>query len=184
MVGGDTMTARLLYENEFDFVPHFKLWIRTNAAPCWDGGDTGMRRRVKLVPFDRVPVSKDPQLPGKLREESSGILNWALIGLREYQKSGLVEPEIVTKSTVAYADALDPIQQFLEAECLMNPRFQQSSGEVFGTYKAWAEKEKVFAVGSQKFSSELRARGFEYKTVKGTGTWQGLRTKMYVGPVG
>jgi putative DNA primase/helicase len=46
LTGGDTVTARNLFEADFDFRPQFKLWVRTNNQPVFDGSDTGMQRRI------------------------------------------------------------------------------------------------------------------------------------------
>ena len=71
MTGSDTLSCRQLYEAEFDFVPQYKLWLRTNAPPSWDGGDTGMRRRVKLVPL-RLCASREGSHVAQEAEEGSG----------------------------------------------------------------------------------------------------------------
>lgn len=52
-------------------------------------GDRGAyERRLIIIPFDREGVSEDQQITGLsnvlLREEGSGILNWALQGLRDF----------------------------------------------------------------------------------------------------
>jgi putative DNA primase/helicase len=33
MIGGDSLNARFLHENSFDFTPKFKLYINTNYLP-------------------------------------------------------------------------------------------------------------------------------------------------------
>ncbi len=100
LTGNDTMTARELYRAEFDFVPTHKLWLRTNHAPQFDGGDSGMRRRTRLIPFVNVVTNKDRKLPEKLRAEADGILQWALRGWADYKLHGLIEPKIVLESPV------------------------------------------------------------------------------------
>jgi hypothetical protein len=100
LTGGDTVRARHLYQAEFDFKPTHKLWLRTNEEPQFDGGDTGMQRRVQKIPFTHeVKKSKaeDANLPEKLRAEAPGILNWAIRGSLSYQKHGLTEPAIVQR---------------------------------------------------------------------------------------
>jgi len=66
LTGGDTVQARHLYQPEFDFKPTHKLWLRTNEEPQFDGGDTGMQRRVKKIPFINQVQAQDPSLPEKL----------------------------------------------------------------------------------------------------------------------
>jgi putative DNA primase/helicase len=50
----------------------------------------GIWRRVKLVPFLKsFKGREDLSLESKLVAESSGILNWFLAGLRDYQQGGI-----------------------------------------------------------------------------------------------
>ena len=51
LTGGDRVTARKLYGNEFEFSPEFKLWMGTNHKPIIRGTDLGIWRRIMLVPF-------------------------------------------------------------------------------------------------------------------------------------
>ncbi len=175
MTGSDTMTARELYQAEFDFVPTHKIWLRTNSAPLFDGGDSGMQRRVRLVPFDHVVESKDPKLPEKLRAEAAGILNWALAGLRDYQQNGLIEPAIVTEGTREYVEGLDHIKQFIEAKCETGPAHDQPAGELHAAYSGWCLGEQLRALGIRRFGAEMQQRGFAQRTLQGRRIWTGLR---------
>jgi putative DNA primase/helicase len=175
MTGADTMTARELYQAEFDFVPTHKIWLRTNSAPLFDGGDSGMQRRVRLVPFDHVVPVKDPKLPEKLRGEAAGILNWALAGLADYQRNGLVEPAVVTESTKGYVEGLDHIRQFLDAKCELGAAFDQPSGELHATYAWWCGTEQLRPLGVKRFGAELASRGFKSRILSGRNIWAGLR---------
>jgi putative DNA primase/helicase len=51
MTGGDTITARFLYGEHFEFTPQFKLWLGTNHKPTIRGQDEGVWRRIRLIPF-------------------------------------------------------------------------------------------------------------------------------------
>jgi putative DNA primase/helicase len=78
--GGDTVTARFMYSEFFDFKPQFKIWLATNHKPVIRGTDLGIWRRVRLIPFT-VPIpehEQDETLGDKLDEELPGILNWII----------------------------------------------------------------------------------------------------------
>lgn len=51
LTGDDTVTARKLYGDEFEFKPEFKLWMATNHKPVIRGTDTGIWRRIHMIPF-------------------------------------------------------------------------------------------------------------------------------------
>ncbi|PEO93949.1 DNA primase, partial [Bacillus toyonensis] len=82
LTGGDKVTARFLYENEFDFMPQFKLWMATNHKPIIRGTDDGIWRRMAIIPFTvQIPKEKvDKRLKHKLRRELKAILHWAVEG--------------------------------------------------------------------------------------------------------
>ena len=64
LTGGDSITARFLYKEAFEFTPQFKLWMAANHAPRVDAEDAAMWRRIIRIPFDQViPKEKrDPKI--------------------------------------------------------------------------------------------------------------------------
>lgn len=52
ITGGDKVTARFLYAEEFEYTPKFKIWVSTNHKPIIRGTDDGIWRRLVLIPFD------------------------------------------------------------------------------------------------------------------------------------
>lgn len=178
LTGGDTVTARDLYKADFDFLPSYKLWIRTNEEPQFDGADTGMQRRVKKIPFTSQVKAQDANLPEKLRGETAGILNWAIRGLLSYQRHGLVEPAIVTNETVDYIKSLDVMAQFLEEECEVAPDFRQPAGELYKRYRVWIEGRGQKALGAPRFKADLEAKGFRWERDRGGNKfWHGLQLR-------
>ena len=66
IVGGDTISARFMRGEWFDFRPLCKLWIATNHRPKIKGTDYGMWRRVRLIPFEVTIENPDRELISKL----------------------------------------------------------------------------------------------------------------------
>ena len=71
ITGGDTVTARYLFKEFFEYRPEFKLIIAGNHKPIIKSTDNGIWRRTVMVDF---PVSipkeeQDPDLPNKLEAE-------------------------------------------------------------------------------------------------------------------
>ena len=90
VTGGDTITARFLHREYFEFKPNFKIWLATNHKPEIRGSDYAIWRRIKLVPFDvTIPEEEqDRQLLSKLMTELDGILTWAVEGCLKWQRNG------------------------------------------------------------------------------------------------
>ena len=49
LTGGDKVTAAKKYENEFEFMPEFKLWMSTNYKPVIRGTDVGIWRKEYVL---------------------------------------------------------------------------------------------------------------------------------------
>ena len=76
LTGGDTITARFLHAEWFDFRPTYKLWLAANHKPRVKGTDEAIWRRIRLVPFNvTIPeAERDGTLADKLRAELPGVL--------------------------------------------------------------------------------------------------------------
>ena len=118
LTGRDTINARFLNENSFEFVPQFKLFINTNHLPKVTDPTVFDSGRVKVVPFNRhfSEEEQDKTLKRRLRqtENLSGILNWCLDGLRLLQETGLDAPRTVREATAQYRRDSDKIARFVD----------------------------------------------------------------------
>jgi putative DNA primase/helicase len=181
LTGGDKITARFMREEFFEFTPQFKIWLATNHKPQIVGDDEAIWRRIKLIPFKVcIPDGKeDETLPGKLRAEASGILNWMLEGLREYRLGGLAEPAEVIVATGDYRKSEDWMDRFLDSEI---ERVDKELGRVqsrnlYSVYKMWAEDVGEYTLSERRFGEAMRDRGWEYKAQKGGTFVQGMRLR-------
>ena len=77
-----------MYESDFSYVPQFKIWLASNHEPQVTDVSDGLWRRMYRINFEHqvAEAKQDIHLPAKLEQELPGILNWALAGLRDYQR--------------------------------------------------------------------------------------------------
>lgn len=117
MTGGDTVTARFLNENSFQYRPQFKLFINTNHLPSVTDTTLFSSGRVKIIPFERhfSEQERDEGLkdffmePGRL----SAILNWCLDGLWLLRETGFQMPDSVREATEDYRQGSDKTGRFI-----------------------------------------------------------------------
>lgn len=175
LTGGDTITARFLRHEFFQFRPAFKLWIRGNHKPQIRGTDDGIWRRLMLIPFTvQIPPSEvDPRLPEKLREELPGILRWAVDGCMDWQQGGLRSPAAVTDAVAAYRSEMDLLGEFIAECCVIAPEAKAKASDLYRTYREWAEENGHAPVSNTRFGLALAERGFQREKV-GTIRWRGL----------
>jgi P4 family phage/plasmid primase-like protien len=74
ITGGDTIRARNLYHNSFEFSPKCKLIIGTNQKLHLRDTGESIKRRLRLVPFDYKVGTPDKTLLDKLKAEAPAIL--------------------------------------------------------------------------------------------------------------
>ena len=97
LTGGDTVAARFLYRETFEFLPVFKLWLAANTRPRASADDGAIWRRILQVPFAAVipEAERDERVKITLRtspEVQTAILAWAVQGCLEWQQAGLAAP--------------------------------------------------------------------------------------------
>jgi putative DNA primase/helicase len=162
VTGGDTITARFLFKEFFEFRPQFKLIISGNHLPEIRGNDEGIWRRVLVVPFDVTipPEERDKNLLDKLKAELPGILNWTLAGLREWQEGGLQAPEAVRLVTQQYRDEMDIIGAFLADECVIDPKEFVSVANLYEAYEHWCHQNGDDPIKKRTFGRRMGDRGF------------------------
>lgn len=175
LTGGDTIAARFLRREFFQFRPQFKLWIRGNHKPQIRGTDDGIWRRVLLVPFTvQIPPEEiDPQLTERLRDELPGILVWALQGCLEWQCHGLRPPAAVTDAVREYRTEMDTLGEFIADRCVSTPNAQAKAADLYAAYRKWCEDSGHQPVSTTRFGLMLGERGF-HREKAGTVHWHGI----------
>jgi putative DNA primase/helicase len=139
LTGGDTLTARLLHKEFFQFRPIAKFWLAFNHKPRVADDSHGFWRRVRLIPFLHrfTEAEADKHLLDKLRAEAPGILAWAVRGCLDWQAKRLGMPSSVRAATEAYREESDPLSGFLAEKCLIDPATRAPVGELWAAFDRW-----------------------------------------------
>lgn len=172
MVSSDTLIARYLHKEFFEFRPTFKLFLAANYRPVIRGGDEGIWRRIKLVPFTVTipPEERDKQLLEKLFTELPGILAWAVQGCLRWQRDGLRHPPEVEAATTQYRHDMDAIGLFLEECCVVVNHARVECKALYVAYSTWCEEANERTLSQRRFGQTIEERGFPRE--RGThGTW-------------
>jgi putative DNA primase/helicase len=182
LTGGDTIRARFMRCDEFEFRPEFKLVIVGNHRPrLRDVGDA-IRRRLRIVPFERKPATVNPFLEDELfRAEGGRILQWMVDGCLEWQADGLPVPPAIAAATNDYLDAQDVLGEWITTACDLDRRYFEPSAKLF---RSWADYCKANGddAGTQvRFADALKRRGFDKRATMTGKVWQGLRLRAACG---
>lgn len=164
LTGDDTVTARKLYSEEFEFKPEFKLWMATNHKPIIRGTDTGIWRRIHMIPFTvAIPEDKvDKTLTHKLKAEMTAIFKWCIDGCIMWQQEGLKMPKSVFDSVKEYRREMDIISAFIEDNCVLEGAVPAST--LYAAYVQWSTENNEYRMSNTKFGIEISKR---YEKIKG-----------------
>lgn len=184
LTGKDEMKARPLYGKPVKWKPSHQIVLSTNNKPTISGGDAGIWRRIRLIPFlHQIPEDEqDGRMQEKLIAEASGILNWLLTGYRKFRENGLVYPDIVEEATQGFKGDSDIIGQFIDEKCSYYsplgdtkkvPRVPKT--ELFDAYCEFAQSNREELIGRNSFYKAIDTKGFVEKKYGGVRHFTGIR---------
>jgi len=180
LTGGDRIRARQPHSRNFEFSPTHHIWMATNHLPRISGTDTGIWRRIRLVPFTAsIPTERiDPNLGIKLQAELAGILNWAVEGCTRWQEGGLGSAKVVDAAVASYRSDQDLLGSYLYERCELDPSATVASADLYDDYRAWAEAAGLKPLSKIALGRLLAQRAGIESVQFGpsrTRSWKGLR---------
>lgn len=181
LTGNDTLTARFMRAEFFDFAPTHKLWIYGNHKPEIHGTDDAIWDRVKTIEFNvEIPKNeRDPLMLEKLTAELPGILAWAVRGNMLWQRRGISAPKKVDDATDKYQGEQDMVGQFLIDCCELGASYQVSASSLYQAYESWAKQLGFKPESGTKFGGDLGRRGFDVKRTMAGKLRHGLQLNTY-----
>lgn len=163
LTGNDTINARFLHENSFDFRPQFKIFINTNHLPTVTDLTLLTSGRVKIIPFERhfEEWEQDKNLKKLFSKEEnlSGILNWILEGYRKLKTHGLKVPDSVKEATYDYHKENDKIGLFVEERLTKDANAEERTSALYFAYQSWCRDNGYYTENARNFKSSLASIG-------------------------
>ena len=189
LTGEDLITAEFKgRQKTLQFVNYAKLIVLANRLPPVNDSSLAWWARVIVIEF---PVTIPPEkiIPNieeqwlNSPEERSGIVNWALEGLK-----GLLDNRRFTQSKTMmetveqYKRWSQPVQYFLDKYCEYGPNLWISKKALYEAYKIVCENEGLPVVSEEAFSRDVRRKprvtvGFKKVAGKTERGWVGIALK-------
>jgi putative DNA primase/helicase len=174
--GNDDMAVRANFQQEIEYTPQAKVFLRMNNEPRILDDTDATWERVKKITFrcQFKEGQKDEQLTEKLLAESSGIFNWLLEGwklvrtARQNRGIALPEPAEVRMATQEYRQEQSQVARFFAEFYQVAQRECEpiSAADIYGNYKQWADKQgEHFKKSQTSFGVELGRHLSQFKTV-------------------
>jgi putative DNA primase/helicase len=186
LTGGDSVTARYMRGEWFEFRPVGKLQLSTNHLPRMSD-DAATWRRIHLIPWPVTipPEERDGYLKDTLiREEANGILAWIVEGALAWHAMGLAPPAAMREALTQYQEDEDVVGQFV-SECLDEvPPLPGAAGRdvasIYQTYAGWARREGHPVPGQRWLTGRLKKK-YEYRRVNSWAGFPGLQPRLPIG---
>lgn len=175
LTGGDTIIARYLHKEFFEFKMKAKMVMLTNHEIKAIGTDHGLWRRMVVIPFTyQVPEEKkDKNLQEKLIADAEAVLAWMVQGCLVWQQEGLQQPQELVQLKDEYRKGQDAVGLFIDECCTENQKTKVKASELYNSYKRWCESSGEYELSHREFSKRLREKG--YSGVKsGVYYWFGI----------
>lgn len=161
----DKIAAEKKYKDPFSFTPSHTLVLYTNHLPRVGAMDTGIWRRLMVIPFEQtIKPGKDiKNYADHLYEHAGGaVLAWIMDGAKlihaeDYRMS---PPAQVVEASEAYRAANDWFAHFLEDCCEVSVGLTEKSKDVFDTYRAWALGRGDYVRSAADFYAAVEKAGF------------------------
>jgi putative DNA primase/helicase len=169
LTGGDSIRARWMHENFWEFRPSYMVILCTNHKPVVRGTDNAIWRRLRLNPFGQVftEAQQDKGLSEKLQACAEGILAWAVEGCLDWQKNGLGTAADMTDATLKYRSSQDVVGSFIADRCVQHTQFKVRSKQIFEEFERWCAENGETEISRKKFGQQIKGEGFERFTNNG-----------------
>lgn len=179
LTGRDPITCRFLHGNPFTYEPNYKLWLGMNDLPVIKGTENGTWRRIVVIRFNQIFSEElgniDPYLDSKLAQESSGILNWLIEGVKLWKKERLGSCAAIDRETAQYRAQSDVIGRFVSTyyDITKDETDKEATSSIYHMYSNWAEDEGIkYKHSKESITRYLTKRGVFIKTARLNGVVQ------------
>lgn len=181
LVSGGMVVAEEKFKPPFQFRNQTKLIFAANSFPVIKDHTHAFYRRIVVIPFDfTVPEDKkDVFLPKKLKNEMSGILNWAIEGYRRVIETGRLTKSIDSiEAKNQFAREGDTVRLFIDECCERGESFQCYTEILYRHYSDYCIENKYYACASNEFGRRLKTH---YPDITRCQESTGSRKRYYKG---
>jgi putative DNA primase/helicase len=170
IVAGEPQSAERKFKNPFEFQPFAKILFSANEFILTKDRTHGFYRRFDILRFNRIFEldEQKPELLQELKKEVPGIFNWALEGLNRLSQ----QKWIMTKSAYMedchneFKKATNPLQLFIEEECVVEVNATVDSNEFRSIYKHYCDDKGYKPLSDNKLGQELKRHGINKSRIR------------------
>ena len=161
----DEIFAEKKYKDPFSFTPSHTLVLYTNHLPKVGAMDSGIWRRLIVIPFNaKITGSSDQKnYADHLAENASPyIMAWIIEGAEKAIKNNfrIPLPKCVEDAIAKYRQDNDWLSHFIEDCCEVGDGMEEKSGEFYRAYRSYCARVGDFVRSTTEFYNAVVQRGF------------------------
>lgn len=174
-ISGEPLDVKELYKDTYTTTNYPQTIMASNSMPQSDDYSEGYYRRFIFIPYI-VTIPKErvnPNLKEELCEESSGILNWLLEGVKRLKenKKFTYSPTIEELQS-EYRIESDNVSMFLEEKMYIpSLKNKQLLSQVYNEFNSFLNENGFREISNRTFSSRMKALGFKVERLSQNKTY-------------
>lgn len=188
---GSRVRAREIYGKKFFFYPYAKATFACNTPPEIKDMSDAIKMRLKAVEFpytfskhpvgDQKPAQEKKVILKALENETPGVINWILIGLKRLMDNGFAftTSRSTEETWQFYRRKSLPVLSFMEEILTVTDDDDDVIGseEMYTIFSSWLDEKGInVSISRQKMIQDLRAEGIIVRQLRGND-----RKRMYYG---
>lgn len=169
VLGEDTLRAEQKGRDAISFRSYAKLIFSTNELPLVKNEKTnGFYRRLLVLPINRVPEKKDPNLMDELMQEIDYFTQLSVKAVERMYENEIIATSADSERAVSQLRCdSDTVQAFLMEECVPDESSRIERAKLFGKYARYCEDVERQSLTRNNFYKSMRLKG--YKEMKSGG---------------
>ena len=161
----DEIEGEKKYKDPFKFKPTHTLVLYTNHLPKVGAMDTGIWRRLIVIPFNATIMgNSEIKNYSKYLLDNAGpyIVKWIIEGAQKAIAANfkLALPQCVKDAIAKYKGDNDWMAHFLDECCELGKGYEARSGELYTNYRAFCNQSGEYTRSTTEFYAALDQRGF------------------------
>jgi putative DNA primase/helicase len=176
IVSGEMIQIEKKYQHPERVRPVAKILWAMNELPQIRNPNAGIFRRAQIVPFPALKDKGNPLVKRAIKQEGSGILNWALDGLdRLNAQRWFSISDDMSEATEGFKAGNDIPQTFVDECCKVEPGVREESNLLYTKYREWCLDNGYKPLASNRMKVEWERLGFKHKKIRGRPYYDGVQ---------
>jgi putative DNA primase/helicase len=156
LTGSDTISARALYKDQINFVPHCKIMMLTNVKPEFDADDQALIDRLNFIPFP-ARFNKNRENTKYIESLTTDYLDQFFTlfcqGAKQWSEDGeMMDSKICIDGKIKYQQENDTLRDFITGHTVEEKGQTIPSKDLFNAYKSYCSEHDIRPITVQKFS--------------------------------